>query len=691
MGKKLVLAEKPSVARDLAKIIGANEKHKNYYEGKNYIVTWAYGHLLTLKMPEDINKEWHEWKLETLPMIPKKFGIKPLLKTGGQLKAIASLSKRADVSGMVVATDSGRAGELLARFIIEWIRFNKPIERLWISSQTKKAVSDGFKNLTSDSKFNNLYQSELARTKADWLIGLNVSRALSVKYSDNLSAGRVQTPTLAFISKREETINKFVPENYYTIELRIPGVSKTAKLTGNKTFKTKEEAENFIKNYSEKIGKVIKEKEKLKKVPAPLPFDLTELQQVANQQFGFSAKRTLTLVQSLYETHKNVTYPRTDSKYLPQDVEATLKERVSALVSYTDRAKEILKTGAKVVKRSVFNDAKVTDHYALIPTEQRVNALDFSSDEAKIFRLITNRFLGLFMPEFVTKSEKYTIEFSKELVFSFSNESVVESGWKFDMVAAPTETMNLTSVKADFVVKKNTTQPPKPLTEADVLSKIEKFVLGTPATRAEIIEKLVNTNLCERNGNVMRTTAKGRQLLQLVNKDLVTPDLTADWERTLEKIARGKVQPDSFLKQIEGKTREFVSEIKNSEADYKDFSLTNKICPVSGDKLREKKTRDGIFYVCSNPECSYRRRKEPKVSNHRCPQCHRKMEIIEGKNGSYFSCKYDGTTEKMLDKKERKKKMTKNEERKLLKKINNSEEKEENAFAALFKNIDFDK
>ncbi|MFV0557878.1 MAG: DNA topoisomerase 3 [Enterococcus sp.] len=683
MGKTLVLAEKPSVAKDIARIIGANQATKTYYEGKDYIVTWAYGHLLTLKMPEDLKPEWKSWQMEELPMIPQYIGIKPLPKTRGQLKAISQLAQRKDVTGGIIATDSGRAGELLARWIFEWVKFNKPLKRLWISSQTEKAVKDGFKNLQPAQKYEALYQSELARTKADWLVGLNVTRALTMKYADNLSAGRVQTPTLNLVQQAQKKSETFIPTTYYSIDVLYQGEKGRLQLKNPQQFSKREDAESLVKELTGQIGSVTDVVTKEKAQAAPLPYDLTELQRVANTMYQYSAKKTLSLVQSLYETHKVVSYPRTDSKYLPQDIENTMKERLSAVATFDARAKEYIKNGAKVKQRAVFNDHKVSDHFALIPTEERPRFEKLSTDENRIYSLIVERFLGLFAEKHLTSSVKASVHFAQQL-FSFKQEKVVQAGWKKDdqKISSSVDWRNTKSVKGSFQINKELTLAPKFLSEGNLLAQMEKFSLGTPATRAEIIEKLIKSELMERRGNVLAVTPKGKQLLELVNPSLATPELTAKWEQSLEAIAQGKQSAKEFLGHIEADTKRLVREIKDSKSEYKDFSLTTKICPDCGAQLRERNTKDGKIYICSNGECSYKRRKDPKLSNHRCPQCHKKMEIIDGKNGAFFKCKFCSITEKIPDKKERKKKMTKNEERRLLKKINQESEPEESPLAA---------
>ena len=685
--KQLIIAEKPSVAKDLSRVLKATKKTKNYYEGDKVIVTWALGHLLTLKMPEDLNKEWQQWQLETLPMLPKQIGIKPLPKTGHQLKAIASLAKRKDVGEAVIATDAGREGELVARWILQWVRFNKPVKRLWISSQTDKAIKQGFANLKPASQYDNLYESAISRAKADWLVGLNVTRALTVKYQDNLSAGRVQTPTLALVRQQEKQIEKFLPQEYFTIQFADNQLTFTHQQKNPQAIKTREAAQQLVQQMSQTAGIVEKIEEKVKRQAAPLPYDLTEIQREANQRYGFSAKKTLSLVQSLYEIHKVVTYPRTDSKYLTTDMQNTMKERLQAISDFNPQVKTIIKNGSKVVLKKVFNNALVSDHHALIPTEQRANFAKLSSDEQRIYQMIVSRFLMLFLPEYQEKVEKITLSFGSER-FVASNKKVLEPGWKGISDEPKAKVVHYTEgqkIKGEFSIEKQLTTPPKPLSEGTLLAKMEKYSLGTPATRAEMIEKLIKSDLMERKANYLAVTPKGKQLLGLVNPSLVTPELTEKWEKNLEKIAKGQMKSQQFIQQIEQDTKRLVAEIKQSNQSYQDFSITQKRCPECGSLLKEKNGRDGKRLVCTNEDCHYSRRKEPKVSNHRCPQCHKKMEIIEGKNGTYYRCKYDGTTEKMQTKAERKQKMTKHEEKRLLKKYSQENTEMESPLALALK------
>jgi len=523
-------------------------------------------------MPEDINKNWQTWQMETLPMIPKNIGIKPLPKTGQQLKAIKQLAHRKDIKEFVIATDAGREGELVARWILEWVHFDKPVKRLWISSQTNKAIKEGFKKLKTAKEYDALYESALARSKADWLVGLNISRALTVKYEDSLSAGRVQTPTLSFVRQQEKQIDKFRPQTYYVIELEVAG-QKAARMQKNPyEIKEQQEAQNLITQMSQHAGTVVSVNEKNKTENAPLPYDLTEIQREANQRYGFSAKKTLSLVQSLYETHKVVTYPRTDSKYLTNDMKKTMKERLQAVASFSPKVKDYIKSGAKVEQKAVFNDAKVSDHSGLIPTEQRANTAKFSNDEQKIYNMIVTRFLTLFAKAHKKLQQKATVKFGKE-TFVFTQNKMIEAGWKDQEESEKNvnKWQEGQKIQPDFSIKKELTKPPKPLNEATLLAEMEKFSLGTPATRAEIIDKLLRSELMERTPSGLQVSPKGKQLLDLVNPSLVTPDLTKKWEEELEAIAQNKFSSKKFLAQIEKDTKELVNEVKNSQKKYQDF------------------------------------------------------------------------------------------------------------------------
>ncbi|MCJ7840441.1 DNA topoisomerase 3 [Lederbergia sp. NSJ-179] len=675
--KSLVLAEKPSVARDLARVLGCTQKHKTYMEGPKYIVTWALGHLIELKMPEDYDQKYKTWKMEDLPIIPDKMGLKIIRQTAPQFKGIQQLVKRKDLGELIIATDAGREGELVARWIIEKIHWKKPIKRLWISSQTDRAIKEGFKQLKPAEQYDSLYESAVCRSEADWLIGLNVTRALTTKYDDPLSAGRVQTPTLSMILDREKQIQAFVPKEYWTIQAKIGLLNATWHQKGERRIFNEARANEIIDKIENQQAEVAFVQRKEKSEQQPLPYDLTELQRDANRRFGFSAKKTLNVLQNLYEQHKLVTYPRTDSRYLTTDLENTMSDRLQALLSsFKDIVQPVIK--GKVLAKRVFNNEKVTDHHALIPTDERPKLGSLSTDERKLYELIVQRFLALFYPKY--RYETIQVEFQVAGHTLSAHESIVrDSGFKIvtgkeDENAREGQMGNLkkgmTFSVSNTKLEKKLTEPPARFTEADLLAKMEEYGLGTPATRADIIEKLLGSGSIDRQNNHLHPTPKGKQLIDLVNDELKSPKLTAKWEAELEAIARGKGKADQFLQKIRQQTKQLVAEVKTSEKKYKAHNLTGTKCPECGSFMKEVKGRDGRMLVCSNRECQFRKRKDPKLSNRRCPQCHKKMEIHNGKAGTYFQCRNCNLVEKAN---KQKKAVTKREEKQLLKKYTKDE------------------
>lgn len=672
--KSLVLAEKPSVARDLARVLGCKSKNRNYIEGPRYIVTWALGHLIELKMPEDYDKAYQTWRMEDLPIIPKQMGLKTIRQTSGQFRAIDQLAKRSDIGELIIATDAGREGELVARWIIEKIRWKKPLKRLWISSQTDKAIRDGFAQLRPAAQYNNLYESAVCRAEADWLIGLNVTRALTTKYNDPLSAGRVQTPSLAMIIDRDKEIQAFKPQEYWTITASIGGMDASWEKDGEQRLFDHEKAESVLRAISGANGVVKDIKRQEKSESSPLPYDLTELQRDANRRFGFSAKKTSNTLQTLYERYKLVTYPRTDSRYLTKDIEKTMLDRLKGISSaYSEEVRPLIKQKGHVVAKKVFNDAKVTDHHAIIPTEEPLFINDLSSDERKLYDLIVRRFLTLFYPAYRYEQVQAEIEAGGE-TFKIREKNVIDLGFKAvtgkDDDGKSVKSLDTLRVGQTLSVKsqqmnKKLTEPPQRFSEADLLHRMEKYGLGTPATRADIIEKLLNSQSIDRQNGRLYPTPKGKQLIDLVNDLLKSPKLTARWEKELEAIARGNGNPKTFMANIRKQTETLVSEIKTSEESYRAHNLTGSKCPDCGELLKEVKGKDGRMLVCSNRDCAYRRRKDPKLSNRRCPQCHKKMEIHDGKAGKYFQCRNCNVVEKVT---RDKKAVTKREERQLMKK-----------------------
>ncbi len=669
--KSLILAEKPSAAREIARVMGCTETHRQYIEGKQFVVTWALGHLIELKMPEDYDNKYKTWTFDDLPIVPKTMGVKPIGKTRPQLRAIEQLSKRQDINEIIIATDAGREGELVARWILERLRWKKTIKRLWISSQTDKAIRTGFNQLKPGKDYENLYYSAKSRAEADWLIGLNVSRALTIKYNDSLSAGRVQTPTLGLIIEHEKTINAFVPAPYWTLSAHSKEWDFKWYNGTSHRLQEKEKAEKILDEIKNQPLKIREIRSKVKSEQSPLPYDLTELQRDANRRFGFSARKTLQVLQGLYEHHKLVTYPRTDSRYLTQDMKETLNDRLKGMRSgYAKEVQYALKQGSSSVNRQIFNDSKVSDHHAIIPTEQPLFLNDLSSDEQKLYDLIAIRFLSLFYGAY--KYESLTIEATiNNHQFKAKDTVVIHGGFKavtgqtassIQKKDYPIEGEQLKVNRTDF--KQQMTEPPAPYNEADLLTKMEKYNLGTPATRAEIIEKLIHAESIERRQGKLYSTPKGKQLIQLVIPELTSPELTSSWEKRLEAIAHGTEESQKFMSDIVRQTEQFVKNIKTSEKSYRAHNLTGSKCPECGSLMKEVKGKQGKMLICSNRDCKHRKYKEAKKSNKRCPQCHQKMEIHNGNAGTYFQCKKCNVVEKAKD---RKKTVNKREERQLLK------------------------
>ncbi|MEK3771626.1 DNA topoisomerase 3 [Paenibacillus odorifer] len=668
--KTLVLAEKPSVAREIARVMGCNNKQKSYIEGPKYVVTWALGHLVGLAEPEDYNKKFATWALEDLPILPEKTKLKVLRETNQQYKAVQHLMKRQDIEELIVATDAAREGELLARWIMNMAGWKKPFRRLWISSQTDKAIKEGFAKLRPGREFDRLYESARCRAEADWMIGLNVTRALTCKFGSPLSAGRVQTPTLGMIIDREQEITGFRSVDFETLTADFGDFQAAWRASnGDGRIFEKDKTASLKDKLTGRSGRIIKVQKSEKSEPHPLAYDLTELQRDANRKFGFSAKQTSSVLQRLYEQHKLVTYPRTDSRYLTSDMTGTLKERLDSVAvgPYAALARPLLRKQLPITKRIV-DDSKVSDHHAIIPTEQTVLLNGLSTEERKLYDLIVRRFISLFYPPARYDAVAVTVNVEGES-FHVKGTTVKDAGWREvyggDMSSDDEEesadepaagSVKLPELREGAavtigrcMVRAGRTQPPKRYNEASLLTQMEKHGLGTPATRADIIEKLVSSDTIERQGNLLHPTGKGKQLIELVSTQLRTPDLTARWEAELEKIARGQGKPELFLQGIRSMAQELVTGVKTSGAEYKPHNVSNSHCPECGTRLLEKKSKRGKLLVCPADNCGYTRAGEKRLSNRRCPQCHKKMELKEGKAGMFVQCLGCGITE-TLDK-----------------------------------------
>ncbi len=672
--KSLVIAEKPSVARDIARVLHCPKKLPGAMEGKEYIVTWALGHLVTLADPEEYDQKYAQWNLDTLPMMPKKMQLVVIRQTAKQFKDVKTQLYRKDVGQIIIATDAGREGELVARWILEKADCRKPIKRLWISSVTDKAIREGFLKLKDGREYNNLYAAAVARAQADWLVGINATRALTCKYNAQLSCGRVQTPTLAMIARREEEIRKFKPEEYFGMKLKAGGAVWTwqdKKSGGVRTF----QKERMSKLYKELEGKkltVTAVEQTSKKSFAPGLYDLTELQRDANKKFGYSAKETLNIMQRLYENHKVLTYPRTDSRYISSDVAETLTERLKACAVGPYRkmagslAMKPIRTNASFV-----DNKRVSDHHAIIPTEQFVQLEHMTVEERKIYDLAVRRFLAVLYPPFEYEQTIMYAEGAGE-IFTAKGKIVKSLGWKeaygdFTDLEEEEEV----EIKEQILPKlkkgncfdteliqitNGKTKPPAPFTEATLLSAMENPVkymetreaaavkmlgetggLGTVATRADIIDKLFHTFLMEKRGKDIFITSKAKQLLELVPEDLKKPELTAAWELKLSGIAKGTIAKEDFLGDIRAYTKEIVGEIKTGDGTFRHDNLTNKKCPVCGKRMLSVNGKNSKLLVCQDRECGHRETIS-RITNARCPKCHKKMELYVKGETETFIC-----------------------------------------------------
>ncbi len=686
MAKTLVLTEKPSVARDIARVLGCKKNGNGCIIGDKYIITWALGHLVTLADPEAYDNKYKTWRMEDLPMLPKNMKLVVIGQTSKQFKAVSSLLGSNEVDKVVIATDAGREGELVARWIIKKANCRKPMLRLWISSQTDKAIREGFAALKPASQYDNLYKSAQCRAEADWLIGLNVSRALTCQHNAQLSAGRVQTPTLAMIVKREEEILKFRPKDYFTVKADFEGFSAIFKDSRNQArFFDAADAQAVANAVKGQRGTLSDVRKTYKFKAPPAAYDLTELQRDANKKYGYSAKQTLSLMQSLYETHKLLTYPRTDSRYITKDVAATLPERLRAIAvgPYKDFANAVLRS-KPIQTKYIVNDAKVTDHHAIIPTEQYVDLNKLTREERHIYDLVVRRFLAVLSAPFEYDEMQVTVTIGKHKFYT-KGQAVKSAGWKAlydsslnddedgddDVVSQqlPALSQGQPVFPKGVRIVAGKTTPPARYTEATLLSAMENPTgqvddgklkdalktaggLGTPATRADIIEKLFDSFCVERRGKEIFPTSKGKQLIEIVPPDLKSAELTAKWEQRLSLVAKGSADDKKFIEEMRSYATSLVSSVKSSDAKYRHDNMTREVCPECGKYLLEVNGKKGKMLVCQDRECGYRK-SISVVTNARCPECHKKLEMRgEGDKKAFFCvCGY---REKLSDFEKRK-------------------------------------
>lgn len=662
MGKTLVLAEKPSVGKEIARVLGASHGGDGYLENGQYVVSWALGHLVTLADPEDYDKKYQKWDMETLPMLPEKRKLVVIPETGRQFRVVQSLLKRGDISELVIATDAGREGELVARWIMEKAGWRGNTRRLWISSQTDKAIREGFRSLKPAREYDNLYLSAEARSQADWLVGLNVTRALTCRFGASLSAGRVQTPTLAMLVKRENEIRNFKPTEYYTVHAKADGGISFVRLDrrGNTQLSDRQTAEKLAEKLRGKTAVVESIEKQYKLTPPPAAYDLTELQRDANKKYAYSAKETLSVMQSLYERHKVLTYPRTDSRYIPDDVVPTLPERLQSLRTGGLAAivNRLMKT-RPLQTRYLVNNSKVTDHHAILPTEETPDYRLMTGAERNIYDLAARRFLAVLLPPMEYEDITMTVRCEGETL-RIKGKRIINEGWKAaygsftieeETSEEPDRVQMVPALKqgdrlklTDTNVKTGKTSPPARYTDAALLAAMEhpgghtddkalgKTLeetggLGTPATRADIIEKLISAFYVERNGKTLVPTAKGMQLVGIVPEELVSVELTAKWEKRLSEIAAGKEKPELFIREMKSYAAALVTEVKASTQTYVHENATRERCPDCGKFLLEVKgKKGGKQLVCPDRECGYRKSVATQT-NARCPNCHKKLEL----------------------------------------------------------------
>ena len=663
--KSVVLCEKPSVARDIARNLGAKNNKNGCLEGDKYIVTWALGHLVTLQTP-DKYKEFSNVSLENLPMIPKYMKTEIIKKTFKQYKIIETVVNRKDVNEVIIATDAGREGELVARYILEKANCKKKVKRLWISSVTDKAIKDGFKNLKAGDDYLGLYYSGVARANADWLVGINASRALTLKYNASLNCGRVQTPTLQMVFEREEKIKNFKPREYYTFEAVVDGI----RFNCGESEYNFTKAEKFVSDNKNKTINFDKVEVKIKtSIPKPL-YNLTDIQQAASALFGLSPKQTLNIIQRLYESHKVLTYPRTDSRYLTTDMKNTLADRLRAIGGdYKEITAKLLHEKDFNTKR-IINNSKVSDHHAIIPTEQKPNYMSLSDTELKIYNLVVKRFLENLLPDYKYEETSYSFKLDNK-VFTAKSTKVIRLGFK-ELSRSEIEDKKISFSTKEFSLdslqyNKKQTTPPSYYTEGSLIYAMEnpfEFVdddnerkilkqtngIGTVATRADILEKLFTNDYLVLDNGRIKTTNKAKQLLNLVPKNLKSPSLTATWEKQLDNIAKNKLSKDKFLKDIKDYTRECILEIKDSQDKFKHDNISGKKCEECGSYMLEVDKKGTKMLKCSSPTCR-NRKVISRLTNLRCDNCHKKMTLFgSGENSTYRCVCGNSLKQKEVDK-----------------------------------------
>ena len=645
--KTLIITEKPSVARDIAKVLGDFEKVEDKLVSKDYVITWAYGHLLELAEPHDYDPSYKFWTLSALPIIPDNFKLKPIKKSEKQLENIIRTIKNPSISKIINACDAGREGELIFRNIYKYSNTNKPHLRLWLSSLVKEAVIEAFENLKEGSNFDNLFYAAQSRSEADWLVGINATRAVSRRCGDLYSVGRVQTPVLTIIVDREKEIKSFVSRKYYELEADIKAnkieykgkwFSKRKGIDNPYEIEKLSEAEKLSKELCSKEGTIKEVKSKETTEQHSLLYDLTELQRDANKNFGFTASKTLNIAQALYEEKKLITYPRTDSRYLPKSMITELPkilESISTVTEYKEFA-NTAKTRVNELSSRVINDAKVSDHFAIIPTTEKPFFEKLKQDEKKIYDLIAKRFLSVFF-EAAKYRETVVITSVLDNTFESKEKILIFAGFK-KVYGEKEKKVILGELKEGEKVKiikislnEEETKPKPRYTDATILSAMQgagKLIedeelketikekgIGTPATRAQIIERLIEVSYLEREGKNLKPTDKGIYLVELLNGiellELTKPELTGEWEKKLIEIEKGNYKSEVFMEEIINFTKEIIEKIKKADLSKLKSSETIGLCPLCGKEVVEEVRT----YSCTNKECSFKVWKKIMTAN----------------------------------------------------------------------------
>ena len=638
MGKIVVLAEKPSVGRDIARVIGCRTSGDGCLIGEKYIVTWAVGHLVTLMEPDEMDERYKKWSFETLPILPDEIPLKVISATRSQYSKVKKLICDKETDSLICATDAGREGELIFRYIYEKTGCRKPFSRLWISSMTDEAIREGFEQIRPGSDYDGLYESARCRSRADWLVGMNASRAFTLKYNALLSVGRVQTPTLAILVKRRKEIENFKPEGFCTVTADFGdyrGVYFSEKLDPDTHLKTRAEAEQIAGEAKGKEGRVILAETTRKKELPPQLYDLTSLQRDANRLLGFTAEKTLKVAQSLYETHKALTYPRTDSRYLPPDMIPRVTQTMKLLPeSYQKYIPGTLRNGKLAVSKRTIDASKVTDHHAIIPTARKADAGKFSEEERKLYDMVARRMIAAFYPACEYDATKVVTRVG-EYDFRTNGKVIVNNGWhdvppmenppkqkkKFrtdeeeEDALPPLQEGDRRTVQ-DTSIREDQTKAPPPHTDASLLAAMEtagkdlddeELVrqmkgsgIGTPATRAAIIERLLKVGYAQRRGKTLNATDKGVMLIDIMPPEIASPEMTGRWELALHEITDGKQDAGRFMDGIRNMSRFLVDYARNTASavtfpederrkkytgksgGYHPVILEGTVCPVCG-------------------------------------------------------------------------------------------------------------